>query len=334
MPEQDNRPAVYLEGSTAIYRASAIGHCIRMMWASRTGLEARPIPEKIKKAMDEGTELEEQILAMLYEDHNFTFSPDYKGQQFQIELEVGHFNGVRVIVRGKTDEIGYPLDKQMATQGALTIDVKAFKQALVDEYKAKGILGIPRYAWQQSVYAIGFGKTHFYMPIYNKDTGKIEEWSLEPVAAPFTFEQIRERVMTVEEAVGNAEMPSTCLNEFGCQYYYLHDDQKKPVDHIPEDAQVMLTARINLSNKIKVLTGAKEKLDDAIKAKLAPDVTYHFDGHTITVIPNPARFNTTNAKKILTDAELDWQNDPYFWTPGVGFQLRVNAPKKGGNDAG
>lgn len=330
MPEQDNRPAVYLEGNTAIYRASAIGHCFRMLWAARSGMDARPIPATIKKAMDEGTELEPTILNMLFEDHNFTFG--YQGQQFQIELDVGTFNGVRVVVRGKCDEIGYPLDKQMVMQGALTIDVKAFRQALVDEYRTKGILGLPRYAWQQSTYAVGYGKTHFYMPIYNKDTGKIEEWSLEPIPAPYTFEQIRERVMTVEEAISEGKMPEVCLNEFGCQYYYLHD--QKVVDELPENAKVLLVARINLSRKIKTFEAAKKRLDEAIKPLLAQDVSYHLDGHTITVIANPSKFNTTAAKTLLTEAEVDWQNDPDFWTPGSGTQLRVNAPKEKDTDGG
>ncbi len=325
MPEQDNRPAVYLEGNTAIYRASATGHCLRMLWAARSGMDARPIPDTIRKAMDEGTELEPIILELLFQDHNFTFSPDYQGQQFQVELELGTFNGVRVICRGKVDEVGYPLDKMLPMQGALTIDVKAFKQALVDEYHTKGIMGIPRYAWQQSVYAVGYGKTHFYMPIYNKDTGKIEEWSLEPVAAPFSFDQIRERIMTVEEAISDGKMPETCLNEYGCQYYYLHD--QKTVDELPEDAKVLLVARINLSRKIDTLSKAKTKLDAAIRPKLSQDITYHLDGHTITVIANPSKFNTTAAKALLTEAGVDWQNDPDFQIPGEGTQLRVNKPK-------
>lgn len=323
MPEQDNRPAVYLEGNTAIYRASAMGHCVRMLWAARSGMDARPIPEKIKKAMDEGTELEPIILNMLYEDHDFTYGYQGQGSQFQIELDVGTFNGIRCVIRGKVDEIGHQLSNPL--HGDLTIDVKAFKQPLVDEYHTKGIMGIPRYAWQQTAYGIGYGKQHFLMPIYNKDTEKIEEWSLEPVPVPLTFEHLRNRVMEVEEAIADGKMPEECPAEFGCQYYYLHD--QKVVDELPEDAKVMLVARINLSRKIDTLTSAKKKLDEAIRPKLSQDVAYHLEGHTITVIANPAKFNTNAAKALLTEAAVDWQNDPDFWIPGDGTQLRVNKPK-------
>ena len=331
MPEQDNRPAVYLEGNTAIYRASATGHCLRMLWAARNGMDARPIPDTIMKAMDEGTALESHILNLLFEQYHFDYG--YQGQdQFQVELDLGTFNGIRVISRGKVDEIGCPLALKQQI-GDLTIDVKAFGQRLVDEYRTKGILSLPRYAWQQSIYAIGYGKTHFYMPIYNKDTQQIEEWSLLPIPAPYTYEQIRDRIMTVEEEVANNHMPDNCPAEYGCQYYYLHD--QKVVDELPNDAVVLLTARINLSRKIDTLSKAKSTLDEAIRPKLTRDVTYHLNGHSITVIGNPAKFNTTAAKALLTDAGIDWQNDPDFMTPGEGIQLRVNKPKaKAANDEG
>lgn len=323
MPEQDNRPAVYLEGNTAIYRASSIGHCTRMLWAARSGMDARPIPDTIRKAMDEGTELESIILNLLYEDHDFTFGYQGQGAQFQIELDVGTFNGIRCVIRGKCDEIGHQLTNPL--HGDLTIDVKAFGQTLVDEYHSKGIMGIPRYAWQQTAYGIGFGKQHFLMPVYNKDTGKIEPWSLDPIPVPLTFEHLRNRIMTVEEAISEAKMPEECPAEYGCQYYYLHD--QKTVDELPADAKVLLVARINLSRKIDTFTTAKKKLDDAIRPKLSQDVSYHLDGHTITVIANPSKFNTAASKALLTAAGIDWQNDPDFIIPGEGTQLRVNKPK-------
>lgn len=327
MPTQDNRPAVYLEGNTAIYRASATGHCTRMLWAARSGMEARPIPDTIMKAMDEGTALEAHILNLLYEEYHFDFG--YQGQeQFQVELDLGTFNSIRVVARGKVDEIGCPLALK-STVGDLTIDVKAFGQQLVNEYHTKGILGLPRYAWQQSVYARGYGKDHFYMPIFNKATEKLEPWSLQPIPAPYTFEQIRERIMTVEEAFYNSTMIEECPAEYGCQYYYLHD--QKTIDTLPEEAKVLLIARINLSQKIDTFSKAKSTLDEAIRSKLSKDVTYHLQSdngtYTITVIANPNKFNTNAAKALLTEAEVDWQNSPDFWTPGEGTQLRVNKPK-------
>lgn len=327
MPVQDNRPAVYPEGAAIIYRASALGHCIRMLWAARSGLEARPIPKPIKKAMDEGTELEDTILKLLYDEHNFTYG--YQGQQFQMELNLGAWNGITLIVRGRCDEIGY---NTKVANNPLPIDVKAFRQELVDEYRTKGLLGIPRYAWQQSVYGVSYGSDAFYMPIYNKDTQKIEPWSLEPLQAPYTRDQIRDRVIQVEEWYDKSLMPDDCPAEFGCQYYYLHE--QKDEGTIPPAVEQMLRARIKLSAKIDTLTNAKKTLDDAIKPKLDGKQSYHFEGYTVSIVPNSRRFNTKAAQSLLTAAEVDWQNDEDFWTPGEGTYLRVTKPKgKGGDES-
>lgn len=328
MPEQDNRPAVYLEGNTAIYRASALGHCIRMLWAARDGMEPRPFPAAIQAAMDKGTELEPIILEKLYTDHDFTFA--YGGQQFQVELDVGTWNGIRCVVRGKMDERGHQASNPL--YGDLPIDVKAFGQRLVDEYRTKGLNALPHYAWQQSVYGHGSGTTHFLMPIYNKDTEEIEEWSLTPIPVPYSFEAIRNRIMTVEEAVADSKMPEECPADYGCQYYYLHDE--KLVDSLPEGAELMLRARINLDNKISGFSKARDTLNEAIRAKLPKDVLYHLDvdgigQYSITVIANPDKFNTAAAKALLTEANVDWQNDPDFIIPGEGVQLRITKPRKG-----
>lgn len=318
---------MYPEGETVIYRASALGHCIRMLWAARSGLEARPFPKVIQDAMDEGTELEDTILKMLYDEHDFTYG--YQGQQYQMELVVGSFNGITFIVRGSCDEVGY---NTKVANTPLPIDVKAFGQNLVDEYRTKGLLGLPRYAWQQSVYGTAYGSGAFYMPIYNKDTGKIEPWSLNPIQVPYDREQIRDRVMVVEEWFDKGTMPDECPAEFGCQYYYLHDTKVR--DDLPAEVTQMVQARINLSRKIDMLTKAKKTLDGAILSKLPPDSSYEFEGSTVSVVPNSKRFNTTAAQQLLTEAAVDWQNDPDFWTPGEGFYLRVTKPKgKGGNES-
>lgn len=324
---QDNRPAVYLEGSTAIYRSSALGHCLRMLWAARGNLPARPFPAAIQNAMDEGTDLEQRILTELYEKHDFTYG--YQGQQFKVELDCGTWNGIRCVVRGAVDEIGHVSTHEM---GDLTVDVKAFGQRLVDEYRTKGIMGLPRYAWQQSAYAQAFGKSHFYMPIWNKQKEEIEPWSLNPIPVPYGSGDIRNRVMTVEEAFEANKMPEECPAEYGCQYYYLHDE--KVVADLPDDAKLLLIARINLDQKIKTFSDARDKLNDAIKGKLPQDVAFHLtmdDGvYSVTVFANPDKFNTNAAKEVLTIAGVDWQNDTEFIVPGVGTQLRVTKPKKGG----
>jgi hypothetical protein len=325
----DNRPAVYLEDERVIYRASALGHCLRALWAARNNMERRPLPQVVQQGMDEGTNLEPIILDLLFEKYGFTFAD---GSQSQVELNVGAWNGKTLIVRGKLDEIGCRYDDSLSreSQQHRPIDVKALPQDAVEKYRTRGLMAFPAYAWQQSVYAHGYGSDSFYMPIFHKGTWEIEEWTLEPIAPPYTVDQIRDRVLQVEEAYADNVMPEECDGDFGCPYFYLHE--QKPVDELPEESVLLVSARIKLGKRETILKNAKAEIDKKLKELLTQDMTYHFDGYTISVFGNPRRFNTDKAKAILTEAEIDWESDDLFWIPGKGTQVRFNPPKKGGGD--
>lgn len=323
---QDNRPAVYTEGSTVIYRASALGGCLKSLWAARSNLDRRPIPKVIQDAMDEGTEMESMILDLLHERHGFDFADS---RQEQVELIVGAYNGMTMIVRGKVDELGCMFNPTLprGAQTYLPIDVKKWGQSLVDSFLSHGWAGVPKYAWQQSVYAEGFNTHVFIMPVYNKHKKEIEPWSLVPVPQQFTRDDIAARVIEVEIAYADGKIPDSweCPGDYACQYPYLHEG--KSTDSLPGNAVPLLKARIAVSEKIGMLENAKKELDKKIRPLLAPDTQYHLDGNTITVIGNPNRFNTNYAKSILKEAGVEYENDPDFWTPGEGTQLRINKPK-------
>jgi len=241
--------------------------------------------------------------------------------QFQVELNIGAWNGKTLIVRGKVDEIGSTDQKNF-----YTIDVKAFSQSTIDDFRSGGFTAFPHYAWQQSAYAIAFNENFFYMPIYNKDTGKIEEWSLDLQKPLFTRDQIRDRVLSIEEAYEQNTIPQ-CTADYGCQYYYLHDEKEPPAT-LPGECLSLCSARIVLSEKIKKLEESRRLLDETIKSKLQQDVTYNFqDEYTITMYANPSRFNTKAAQALLTDAGVDWKNDPDFIIPGQGTQVRFTKRK-------
>ena len=163
------------------------------------------------------------------------------------------------------------------------------------------------------------------MPIYNKSTEKIEEWTLDPIPPLFTRDQIRDRVLEVEEAFASGTMPEQCPADYACQYPYLHDARN--VDTISDKLIPLVRTRIKLSEKIKTLDSARKKLDEAISAGVDQGITYSFDGYTITLITNPSRFNTVAAKQLLREAGIDYETDPMFVIPGEGTQLRMT-PKR------
>lgn len=318
----DDRPAVYLEGNTVIYRASALGHCLRSLWAARSNMPRKPVPDVIKKAMDEGTDLESHILNLLHDKHNFGFGD---GQQFVVELNVGAWNGKTLIVRGAMDEKGYRfLDGDDPIAVDLPVDVKAFSQSGVDDYVLHGLKDY--YEWQQSVYAHGYGTSQFYCPIYNKDTGLMVPDSLFPRKPKYSREQIRDRVLLVEELFSAGTIPTDCPADYACQYPYIHDG--KETDLLPHLVVPMVAARLRLSEKIRVFDAARKTLDQAIKSKIEQGTSYKFQGWTITVTPNADRFNTTAAKVLLREAGIDYDNDPEFIIPGEGTKVTMTPPRK------
>ena len=313
---QDNRPGVYAEGDNIIYRASALGHPLCQLFAARSGLDRRPFPISIQRGMDEGTALEGTILNLLYDRYNFSFAYE---SQFVVELNVGAWNGKTFIVRGKVDEIGSDDGTRRP------IDVKALTQDQIDAPTPE------RYLWQQSVYTHGLNADKYYMPIFNKATWEIEDRSLVPLVPKYSREQIRDRIIEVERAFFENEMPP-CPGEFGCQYWYLHEE--KPKEELPEKVVAIARARIILNRRINSLTDARKILDGKIKEQLSTDLSYTLDGYTVTVYANPSRFNTKAAQKLLSEADIDWQNDPEFTIPGEGTQVRFTASKRGLDSGG
>ena len=323
----DDRPGVYVDNGITYYRASELGHCVRRLWAWRSGLERRPFPETIQKAMDTGTDLEPDILSDLMEYHNFVFAED--GAQKEVTYKVTD----NIVVIGHYDQYGHQLNSAFNFEARnRPIDVKAFGQKLVTEYHTKGITALQHYAWQQSVYALAGGHREFIMPIYNKDTETIEPWSLEPVIAPYDELDIYRRIMLVEEAYAKNEMPE-CTNEYGCPFYYLHD-KPKDADALPDPAVPFVRARIAINNKIKALQQALGIMNSKIIEQLPEGDSYNYDGYTVKVLPNPDRFNTDAAKALLTDAGIDWQHEEEYIIHGDGVQLRIDPPKKGKDQHG
>lgn len=321
----DNRPAVYTEGDTVFYRASALGGCLRALFAARSNMERMPIPSVIQAGMDEGTNLEPTILDLLRDRHGWYLTDRHPSTppdgQYVVTLTVSD----NIIVRGALDGVGRP-PGEPASFGP--IDVKAFTPEQCSLFHNKGFDAFPRYAWQQSVYAYGYIHSHldltpiFYMPIFNKGTWQIEPWSLVPYKPMFTLADIARRIATVEQYFARAELPPNCPQDYACQYPYLHDGPSKTA--IPDNLTLIAQGRIKLSNKIKVFEEARKTLDEALKSTLDSSLTYTIDGYTVSIYANPSRFNTNEAKRILREMEVDIDS---LTIPGQGTQIRFTPPK-------
>src|SRR5918992_1081323 len=90
----DDRPSVYVEGDRVVYRASAVGGCLRALVACRLGYTPLPFDEGSELRMNEGVLHEPAILAALEKDGWIV-----AGQQREVELTVGG----TIVIRGHID---------------------------------------------------------------------------------------------------------------------------------------------------------------------------------------------------------------------------------------
>ena len=113
-------PIVSTDGHEVLYRASALGGCLRRLWAARNEMDARPVPKAMQVKFEEGHMYEQPILDALSARGWTIF-----GQQSEIKFEVGKsYNGKTIYVVGHVDALGHPPDTI-----PLPIDVKAFGHA-------------------------------------------------------------------------------------------------------------------------------------------------------------------------------------------------------------
>lgn len=321
----DDSAPVYMTDTEIIYRASSLGNCPRLLWAARSGMDRRQPPEAIQAAYDKGNELEPMILGLL-QDIGWTIT-DPQGE-VRIKVGTNMSNGISrdVVVVGHYDALGGPPQ----TEHLLPIDVKAFGQAYTNDFLSKGITAFPHYLWQQSVYSVAFDSRGVYVPIYNKDQGQLEPHSLFTIVHPplMSASDIIRRVLDVEDSFQTGDMPD-CTKTYPCPYYYLHDEPRKAEDSIPDALHPSIDAYMNLSAKIKTLSSTRDVISEKIKAGLSVG-SYSYNGASVSVSPNPARFNTAAAKALLREAKIDWEKDPTFMTPGEGVSLRITLPKQKG----
>lgn len=316
-------PIATITPDEIIYRASTLGGCLRKLWAARSGMEAKPPTAKMQAIFDRGHELEPIILELLT-SQGWTLT-DHQGEViFAVHQPADTATYKTLSVVGHYDAMG---SHPQFTQGrSLPVDVKGFGPDLIREYLGHQLSNLPHYEWQQSVYAIGCGVSQYVMPVYDKENEMILRSSLYPHDAQVTIDMIEQKLLIVERMFINSEMPD-CEVSYPCPFYYLHDEplEKPP---LPANVTKAVDARMKVDAKIKVFTLAKDKLSEVIKSTLGEkEQSYDHEGTTVAILPNPNKFNTKAAQALLTEAGIDWANDPEYQVPGVGYQLRVTPPK-------
>jgi CRISPR/Cas system-associated exonuclease Cas4 (RecB family) len=215
----DNRPSVYTEGDTIIYRSSAIGKlCPRALWLARTGVDPSPTPDTLQKAFVESSNNEQLVLDMFADLHDVELS----GLQEAFEIPVP---GTNAVIRGHLDARGH------ATGQDGVVEVKSVS---VNSWDKRGVNMYPGWLEQVQTQMKGTGTRLCWMVFGKKVDGVVDDIAFnvveyDPRVIGRVFDQIRE----VEQAVENS-VPLDCPEEkWGCPYWQLHEgtgDEEQVID--------------------------------------------------------------------------------------------------------
>lgn len=225
----DNRPARYMElddagNETVIYRASSVGGCEKAMLAAARGYDKRDHPDWFQEVLDEGSRMEEHIIAKW----DFETGRPTVNQQKQIELYVGEIDGRNVIIRGH-------IDGEDDHENPALREYKKFRPSTWDKFIRQGVECGANYPWQVAIYMHGGGYDlcQFVGGKYNPDTDSIDEVEAHAITnPPIPMKAIRTKIARVERMINQGYDPMDdgveCTLTYPCGYFYLHGQGAAP----------------------------------------------------------------------------------------------------------
>lgn len=252
----DDRPSVYVEGDRVVYRASAVGGCLRALVACRLGYDPLPFDDNSELRMAEGVLHEPAVLERLEGDGWVVVD-----QQREVELVIGD----RIVIRGHIDGAG----GRGPDDAARVVEVKAMGQNPYNDWLANGFAGNRRYAIQLSVYMAALGLPGL-MVVKNRNTGHVHLTEVDE--PPIPIPQIKARVARVEAIARTGELPDCdATSLWNCPFRYLHDQKDLTSTVVVDDAEVDALAaaydhaRVLATQADGMKKTARDHLADAVR---------------------------------------------------------------------
>lgn len=196
-----DNPAVYQEGDVVVYRASALGGCLRALALARQGYTPIPPPPAMQRVYAAGHEAERQVWA--------------KG------MVTGRAQEHVVLPISDTIQIAGHLD---AWEPARVVEVKSQSADMFGPIRLSPLW--ERYQWQFSVYMLATGSPLRLLRVLRDGDGNVSESAEELFdTPPRTLTEVRSRVLTVETMARRDLGGVPCDRvEFPCPYFYTHMD--------------------------------------------------------------------------------------------------------------
>lgn len=235
MTMSDDRPARYVEDGNVIYRASAVGGCIRSMVAMARGIKPTPHPEWFQEVLDEGTNAEKRIMELAGNYRSGNGAPQgialdgRFGAQREVELLVGHIDGKNVIIRGHTDGIG--IMPGMGEQ--YVVEAKKFRPSTYGKASREGAAYTEYYSWQLSIYMLATGLNGLWVAgLFDPNVKTVNQVKCHVYVRPIVdLATIKQKVAKVERLINEGYGPDEveCSGNYPCGFWFLHDGKEEAV---------------------------------------------------------------------------------------------------------
>jgi len=214
------------DGAIAV-RASAIGKCVRALWAALAGIESAAPSEVIERAFAEGHLHEKAVRDQIEATEDTRVVDD----QREVELWV---------IPGKLVVVGH-IDGIVENTRRL-LEIKAMSSRAFADWVKKRFDYRPEYAWQISVYMLALENEIEGVDyrVKRRDDGLLDVWTFEE--PPVSLKEIKLKAIRVLQAHKQGIMPPCDIaQDWFCPFFFLHDeaedddvDADVPTEDIPE----------------------------------------------------------------------------------------------------
>lgn len=282
---------VYQKDGRWVYRASAIGGCLKALVAARMGYDQMPPPGAFKEKFAQGHYHENAVLAEVQAKADGLCL--LGKAQYRVELPV--MDGVVIV--GHIDELA-----DFETAGKSVVDAKTLARMTSDNWRAQKWNAnsmTVKWAWQQSAYAYAlaeeFGEPRgrplpiiIAVGVKDDDDPMHLAYSymdvfLEP---PITRSQIIGRVAKVEAYARRGVLPEKCEpSQYPCPVYYLCDGPKAAEMARDDDGKLAAVAALYRSHADveRAAKKAKDELRPRVLEAMGEREKVAVDGLTVTV---------------------------------------------------
>lgn len=264
-PVGDDRPNRYEENGHVIYRASALGMCMKSLVALGLGNNPEPHPDWLLQKFAEGVAGELVVIGMLRENwrivdesegHNYTWHDG----QILVEVPVG----TQVTIRGHADALGTCYKAVVPEYGESDWQVGEKRlievKCVSEDYAPVVLKNLPYYYLVQVVvYSHYVGFPPMLVLGVKDEEGQVKYLLSEMLDdLPIGIRDVKMRVMEIEEWIAKGELPPCDHPTWPCQFSWMCDSPGGPATEDWELEETLQRSLDMVRERVRVQNGQSD----------------------------------------------------------------------------